>query len=256
MSLRERTILVTRQKEQAGDMIREIERRGGVAVVVPMIAIGPPASWKECDEAIARIEGYDAVAFTSVNAVEGFLGRMNILGATRETMSAIRTLAVGEKTAAAIASFGARVKVVPEQFSSASLAAALGSFRAGMRVLFPRGNIAKDDLAFRLRERGATVDAVTVYVTEKPSGLVAASFVRRVLGGEFDVVTFASPSAALNFASLFESAELGHIPDCAKIAVIGPSTADAARAAGLPADMLAREATSQGLVQCIDDYYH
>ena len=38
MSMRNRRILITRQHAQAGEMIREIESRGGTAVVVPMIA--------------------------------------------------------------------------------------------------------------------------------------------------------------------------------------------------------------------------
>jgi uroporphyrinogen-III synthase/uroporphyrinogen III methyltransferase/synthase len=77
-----------------------------------------------------------------------------------------------------------------------------------------------------------------------------------VLSGEFDVLTFASPSAAVNFGTLFRAEELRAVPDHARIAVIGPSTADAVRVLGLEADIVARESTARGLVHSIDEYYH
>jgi uroporphyrinogen-III synthase len=255
MSLSDRTILVTRPKDAAAEMVREIERRGGAAVVIPMITITPPASWKDCDDAIAGIRQYDAIVFASVNAVESFAGRARVLGVDPGSFEGIATMAVGEKTAEAIRKIGLTVALVPETSSGASLAAAMGLSCAGKRVLVPRGSLAREDLVSGLRETGAHVDAVTVYATETPQGLSAASIARRVLAGEFDIVTFASPSAAVHFANLFSPAELHELPECAKIAAIGPSTADAVRALGLSIDVVAREATAANLVQCIDEYY-
>lgn len=255
MTLRNRTILVTRQREQAGEMIREIERRGGVALVVPMIATGPPASWTECDAAIGRLAGYDMLVFGSVNAVEGFVGRAHILGVPPGVLARSRTAAVGEATAAALTRGGMQAVLIPEEFTGTSLASALGGSLGGKRVLIPRGNIAREAVPDALRASGAVVETVTVYVTTKPEGIVAESFVRRVLSGEFDVVTFASPSSAVNFGSLFRADELSAVPDNARIAVIGPTTADAVRALGLPVDIIARESSARGLVGCIDEFY-
>lgn len=255
MSLHNRVILVTRPHTQAGELVRDIEGRGGTAVVVPMITIDPPPSWKECDEAIGRLADYDALLFTSVNAVESFFGRAILIGVPQERFSSLMTIAVGEKTAAAIALFGARVDGIPDHYSGAALITLLGGAYAGKRMLLPRGNIARADLADALQGTGAAVETVCVYVTGKPDGLAAESLARRVLAGEFDVITFASPSAAVNFASLFSAQDLARIPDCAKVAVIGPSSADAASALGLPADMVASESTARGLVRCIEEYY-
>jgi len=251
MNLRNRIVLVTRPRGQSDEMVRAIEERGGTAVVIPMISIDPPSSWKECDEAIARIAEYDAVAFTSANAAESFFGRALLLGMDERRLGGVRTLAVGEKTAAAARSFGAQVELVPGEFSGH----ALGSAFAGKRILLPRGNLARESSADLMRESGAAVDAVTVYTTSGPSGIAAESVVRRVLGGEFDVVSFASPSAASNFCSLFAPHGLSSVPDHARIAVIGPTTADAVRSLGLPVDIVARESTAQGLARSIDEFF-
>ena len=256
MSLRNRTILVTRPKHHAEGMVRAVESLGGTAVVIPMIAIGPPQSWKEVDAAIARLTEYDALAFTSANAAESFFGRAILLGVDEGRLAGVNAISVGEKTAAAVRSFGARVDLVPGEFSGNALAAALGSSWAGKKILFPRGSLAQEEIAAIMRESGAVIDAVTVYTTSGPTGLTAESLVRRVLGGEFDVVTFASPSAASNFCSLFAPNDLSAVPEHARIAVIGPTTADAVRTIGLPVDIVAREATATGLARSIDEFYH
>ena len=131
----------------------------------------------------------------------------------------------------------------------------MGRSVGGERVLIPRGNIAREEVAESLRRAGAIVETVTVYVTSAPPGIAAGSFARRVLSGEFDVLTFASPSAAENFAALFRPEELAGVPDRAKIAVIGPTTADAVRRLGLPADIIARDSTGAGLIRSIEVFY-
>ena len=255
MTMRNRMILITRRQGQAGEMIREIELRGGTAVVVPMIGTGPPRSWTECDAAIGRLGTYDALIFTSVNAVESFVGRTRILGVPSASLAQVRAVAVGEATASALTGNGVPVILVPEKFAGTSLAAALGESLAGKHVLIPRGSIARETVPDALRDGGAIVETVTVYVTSLPEGIDRGSFVHRVVSGEFDVVTFASPSAAANFGTLFHAEELRAASGRTRIAVIGPSTADAVRALGLGVDIIARESTAGGLVRSIDEFY-
>lgn len=255
MTMRNRRILITRQHEQAGEMIREIESRGGTAVVVPMIATGPPRAWTECDAAIGRLRTFDALVFTSVNAVESFVGRTRILGVPSASLAQVRAVAVGEATASALTGNGVPVILVPEKFAGTSLAAALGESLAGKHVLIPRGSIARETVPDALRDGGAIVETVTVYVTSLPEGIDRGSFVHRVVSGEFDVVTFASPSAAVNFGTLFRPEELRAASGHVRFAVIGPSTADAVRALGLGVDIIARESTAGGLVRSIDEFY-
>ena len=255
MTLGGRTILVTRAHQQAGAMVREIEGRGGRAVVIPMIVTEPPATWTECDAAIDRLGSYDMLLFTSANAVEGFVGRARTLGVPPLSLSRVASAAVGEATAAALRECGLQPEVNPGGANGSSMAQAFGRSLSGKHVLVPQGDIALGTLSRSLREYGAVVDTVTVYVTSKPDAGVCASTVRRVLSGEFDVVTFASPSAAANFASLFSPEELAAVSGRVKIAVIGPTTAEAAGRLGLAADVVARESTARGLVEAIEKFY-
>jgi uroporphyrinogen-III synthase len=255
MTLGGRTILVTRRHEQAGEVVREIEARGGRAVVIPMIVTEPPRVWTECDAAIGRLETYDILLFTSANAVESFVGRARTLGVSPGSLSRLPAAAVGKATAAALKGCGLEATVNPGEFTGASLAQALGRPLSGKRVLIPQGNIARGTLSASLRENGAVVDTVTVYVTSKPEGTMRENFVRRVLSGEFDVVTFASPSAVANFGSLFPAGELSAVADHARIAVIGPTTEEAVRELGLAVDVVARESTACGLVAAIEEFF-
>ncbi|HTY59900.1 MAG TPA: uroporphyrinogen-III synthase [Bacteroidota bacterium] len=255
MTLRGRTILVTREPDRSAGMVREIESRGGTAVVVPMIVTGPPASWAQCDDALSRFASFEMIVFTSARAVEAFVARARHAGIPPGSLSRLRCAAVGSATASVLSGYGVQVAVLPEKFSGASLASAMGRSVRGERVLIPRGNIAREEVAESLRRAGAIVETVTVYETSAPAGIAPASFARRVLSGEFDVLTFASPSAAENFAALFRPGELAGVPDHAKVAVIGPATADAVRGLGLTVDIIARESTGAGLIRSIEEFY-
>ena len=58
MSLRNKTILVTRQEEQSREFVTAIEQRGGSALLFPMIRIMDPDSWVACDAAIERLDSH------------------------------------------------------------------------------------------------------------------------------------------------------------------------------------------------------
>jgi uroporphyrinogen-III synthase len=70
MSLQNKTILITRQREQSKEFIAEVEKRGGHAVVFPLIRITEPDSWESCDTALQRLGEYDGLILTSENGVE------------------------------------------------------------------------------------------------------------------------------------------------------------------------------------------
>jgi uroporphyrinogen III methyltransferase/synthase len=78
---------------------------------------------------------------------------------------------------------------------------------------------------------------------------------RRFLRKEFDVVTFASPSAVRNFRSAVHPDSFGIIRNHTKLAAIGPTTRAAAEELGFYVDIEAKEATSKGLVDAIAESY-
>jgi uroporphyrinogen-III synthase len=117
-------------------------------------------------------------------------------------------------------------------------------------VLLLNSNLARPTLERLLRAAGAAVDRVVAYRTVPASGGV--DLPAMLAAGEVDAITFASGSAARNFAARIGPETLEQARR-AVIACIGPVTAQVARECGLPAAVVAREATEEGLVQALID---
>ncbi len=162
-----------------------------------------------------------------------------------------RIAAIGPATARALERRGVRAEVVPEEYVAEAVADALTGLEelAGRRVLLPRAAGAREVLPDRLRAAGAQVDEVVAYEARPDRAGIAA--LRAALdAGRVDMVTFTAASTVRHFVDLAGS-DLGR----ARVAVIGPITADAARAAGVRVDVVAREYTAEGLLAAIIDYY-
>jgi uroporphyrinogen-III synthase len=251
-----RTILVTRQREQSVEFIAEVERRGGRVVLLPMITIEDPDSWEECDRALQQIKSYDILVFTSVNGVERFFQRCLVRGVEHVTLRRCAVYAVGEKTKEAIENRGFPVMSVPDKYSSDSLKEHLKSANVrGKRVLYPRGNLGKGELVRGLMQQGATVDQVVVYANRGPDEVESEHVYEQLVAGDIDVITFASPSAARSFLTIFSMEKLSQAHVRVRIAVIGPTTEQAVRALGLRVDIVSSKATVEGLVDAIEQYY-
>ncbi len=74
-----------------------------------------------------------------------------------------------------------------------------------------------------------------------------------ILSGEIDVVTFTSSSTVSNLVAVFKEEQPAI--NSAKVACIGPKTADTAVRAGLRVDIVASEHTIPGLVAAIEHYF-
>jgi len=103
---------------------------------------------------------------------------------------------------------------------------------------------AREVLAEGLRARGAEVDSVLAYRTVTPAGTGAV--LERAVEAGADLVTLASPSAVEGLVSA-----LGPRSTQLPVAVIGPVTEHAARAAGLDVRVVASPSTVEGLVAAI-----
>jgi uroporphyrinogen-III synthase len=254
MSLEGKTILITRPREQSQELTAEIQRRGGTAVIIPMIRIVEPDSWTPCDAAIADLQNFDGIVFTSGNAVEKFLQRCELKNVFSPAFGGIEVFAVGERTEEMVKRYGLNVAFTPQEFSSASLQQWFRHENAqGKRFLFPKGNLSKEELPTHLRSLGAVVDEVDVYKNSEPTQDMLQEVSARFLQREFDVVTFASPSAIKRFHSAVIPSLFGVIRNHTKLAVIGPTTRDATEELGFTVDIEAKEATSKGLVDAIEE---
>jgi len=236
-----RTVVVTRAREQASDLVERLRHLGAETVELPVIEIGEAADGGAALTAAAgEVGGYDWLAFTSANAVERFFAALGALGRDARALAGVAVAAIGPGTAAALARSGVQADLVPGRFVAEAVVEA---FPAGPgRVLLPRAAVARDALPEGLSAKGFTVDVVEAYRTTlaqpSPTALAAA---RRA-----DAVTFTSSSTVSNYLEV-----AGEGPHPPVVACIGPVTAETARAAGLSVTVEAAEHTIGGLVAAL-----
>ena len=237
-------VVVTRPTEQAEELAGPLRRLGALVRVRPLVGIAPPADPGALRAAIAALDSYRWLAFTSANAVRACAEAAP--PGTRWPAAGC----VGPGTARAAAAAGIPVLLVPEVFSGEGLARAMAGAVAvpGARVLWPRASGAREDLGAGLRAAGVVVDEVECYRTV-PSAAAAASLASELEHEPADVLVFTSPSAVRTLA-----AAAGGGPGCA-VAVIGESSAAAAAEAGWPVQVRPVEQSIPGLLGALTAWW-
>ena len=76
-ALQNKRILVTRTRHQASELAARLEALGAIPILIPTIEIVSPETYVPLDAALAQLEIYDWLLFTSANAVEVFHQRRN-----------------------------------------------------------------------------------------------------------------------------------------------------------------------------------
>ena len=203
-------ILSCRQANRGLELDDEVEAAGGMVVRLPLIEVAPPKDGGAAlADAVGRLESFDWVACTSVNGVESLAGI--------DLPAGVRLAAVGPSTAEAFERvLGRSALVVPRVQTALGLVAGFPP-RPG-RVLAPLAELASDDLAVGLTERGFEVEVVTAYSTATPSNSPAAISA----AAEADVVLISSPSIAARLTQVLGD----HLPSVA--IATGPKSAAAA----------------------------
>jgi uroporphyrinogen-III synthase len=240
-ALRGRRVLVTRRWPE---LTAALAAAGAIAHEVPLVEVRPPSDPDPLDQALRGLRRYQWLVFTSANAVEAVAARLAALGVTLEP--GIRLASVGPATTEAIdhAWPGTEVAIAPAtDFRAAGLVSAFAAEPLdGTRILLPVSDRAADTMADGLSARGAEVDRVIAYRTVATGGEGLAPRLRAGV----DVAVFASPSAVEAFVRA-----AGDESRAVRAAVIGPTTAEAARAAGLSVLAIAHPSTVEGLLAAL-----
>ena len=124
--------------------------------------IGEPATWAPVDDVLGRLPAFQWIVFTSVNGVHAFLRRLRHTGRDLRALGGVKLAAIGPTTAEALRDYHLEPDVVPTEFRSESLAAALRERVAGQRVLLARADRGRDLLRQELAAV-AEVEQVAVY---------------------------------------------------------------------------------------------
>jgi len=249
-----RKVLVTRSPQQAPLLAGLLQASGAEAVCLPTVNILPPASWQDLDEAIAELPETDYLILTSANGVAAFFDRLSAADHDSRTLHGVTIVAVGPKTAAAIAEHGLQADLLPQRHQAEGIIELLQQRNlAGKRILYPRSAIARDLLEQELTASGAVVRAPIAYRTEPAKE--GAERLRELLSAEeLDAVTFTSASTVDHCLALLGPHEVNYL-NRAVIAAIGPLTAAAAKKHGLTVQVQPAEASCEALVKALVEYF-
>jgi uroporphyrinogen-III synthase len=241
-ALRGRRVLLTRHWPE---LMAGLASLGAITSEVPLIELRPPADRGPLDEALRRLARYDWLVFTSAHAVEAVSTRMAELSVGLPAGACLASVGPATTQAVRAAWPSARVSIEPAaDFRGAGLVAAFDQAAVrGRRVLLPVSDRAAETVSRGLAGLGAVVDRVVAYRTVSTDGGRALA---DTLRDGVDVAVFASPSAVESFAA-FAGEDGRAVP----AAVIGPTTAEAARTAGLTVLAVAQPSTVEGLLSAL-----
>jgi uroporphyrinogen III methyltransferase/synthase len=239
------SIVVTRAREQAAALLTPLRQLGAQAIELPTIEIQPAGDYGPLDRALAQLEGYAWLIFTSANGVRCFLDRLD---AGPFDLRAIRgrICAIGPATRDALERFHIKVDVVAEQYVAEGLLEALSGYDlADTRILIARAAVARDVLPNELIRRGAAVDVVEAYRTLPPSDLRQRA--TEILSHQPTWMTFTSSSTVENLIAAVGVEAMRGI----RVASIGPITTATLRRHGIADIVEASVYTVDGLVDAI-----
>jgi uroporphyrinogen III methyltransferase/synthase len=245
-----KSVLVTRPRRQAGDFVRRLEQLGAVVHVLPAVEVRPPADWGPVDRALAELGTYHWVVFTSANGVHALVGRLRETGRDLRALGPVRLAVIGPATAEALRQYHLEPDLVPTEYRSESLAAALQEKVRGQRVLLARADRGREVLRQELAAV-AHVEQVAVYsqVDAVDSGAEALECLRR---GEIDYVTLTSANIARALLrTLDEHCRARIQANELRLVSISPVTSEAVREQGLPVAAEATEFTAAGVIAAL-----
>jgi uroporphyrinogen III methyltransferase/synthase len=245
-----RRIIVTRPRKQAEPMMRMLEQLGAVGFSLPTVAIREPADWSPTDRAVAGLERFDWLVFTSVNGVHAFIRRLRHLGRDLRYLGRVKIAAIGPGTAEGLREYHLDADLVPARFDSESLAASLRERAKGARILLARADRGRELLREELLG-AATVEQITVY-SQVDTLDPLSSALQQLRDGSMDAVTLTSSNIARAlYAGL--DAQTREIIGSGTVALvsISPITSAAIRELGWPVAEEAKEATTQGVIDAL-----
>ena len=236
-------VVVTRRAEQSARFAEKLRAAGFQTLSFPTIELqAMPAP--DLDHALAQIESFDWLLFSSANAVHFFFCRLDKLELSPRLP---RTGTIGTATARKLAEYDIQPDFMPGSFTGEALATGLGDL-SGQRILLPRARLGRPQIVDRLCSQGADVSDIALYdtVTAAPD---PTALEKLALG--YEAITFASPSSVRGFLEISGAKPIGS----AVVACIGPVTAKAAVEYGLSVTLVADEYTLDGLVQVLARYF-
>lgn len=244
-------VVVTRAREQAGQLTRMLHEQGADVIELPFISVEPHFDGQRVSEVLAGIAVYEWVIFTSANGVKHFFDLFHKAYDDIRCLGPMRIAAVGAATAREIEKHKLKVDLVPKQANADALAQELIENEGveSVQILVVTGNRNRESLVERLEsdEGRAIVDTLPVYRTSKTdlSDDPAAARFRREGA---DAVLFTSASTVKSFVDQHAALTLGAGARKPAFGSIGPLTTKTLKERKLPVAFEAAQASLEHFV--------
>ncbi len=224
----------------AAAILEAVEKAGAVVERHPVVEFAPPEDEARLEELLARLDTYDWLVFTSVQAVRVMDGRPRPRG---------RIGAVGPGTAAQLERQGWTADLIPARHDAEGLAEAMidGGMGAGS-VLFVRGDKASRVLPSRLASVGYDVVEVEGYLT-RPLALARARIVVEKIREAADLVIAGSSLGVRTLSEAANPIHLGEIRPAAKWLCLGRVTQRELILHGVQHPVFPEEITPSGVIR-------
>jgi uroporphyrinogen III methyltransferase/synthase len=245
-------IVVTRTREQASQLSRQLAELGADVLEIPTIKIAPTDQHAELADALLELNSYDWLVFTSPNGVTMFFDAFFKAFEDLRDIGGVRIAAVGPATAEKLRELHLKVDLMPEEYVTAKIAKALNKFESieNLKILLLRAEVANPDLPKELEALGAIVDDIACYKTVPETADVNEAAARLLETGA-DWITFTSSSTVDNFHARFDLPVLLTKFPGIQLASIGPETTKSLASLGLKPTIEARPHTIDGIVKAL-----
>ncbi len=245
-------IVVTRTREQAGQLARRLREHGAEVLQVPTIKLEAPTHREDLVDALLELNSYDWLVFTSPNGVTKFFEYFFKRFHDMRDIGGARIAAVGPATASKLKELHLQVDLMPEEALALEVAKAFAKFETieNLKICLLRAEVANRELPEALEALGAIVDDVACYQTVPETEDATGAAVSLLERGA-DWVAFTSGSTVEHFHARFDLPALLKKFPRLKTVTIGPETSKALAALGLKPASEAKEHTIDGLVAAL-----
>ena len=232
-------ILVTRDKNQAGEFSNKIEKMGGVAVELPFIEIESVLSKVTSED----LKKYSALLFNSPNGVREFMKKIDDI----RSLAHLKIGAVGSKTKELLEEYKIKADFMPEEYMVSKLAElSLEYTKAGEKILIITSDISPCDTdkfnSMYDREFHKIVAYNTKKITREKKEVCDAL-------NKVEVVTFLSSSTVDAFYASIDG-DLECVKNI-KFASIGPVTSETMKKYGFSVDYEAKVYDINGILDAL-----
>jgi uroporphyrinogen III methyltransferase / synthase len=203
-------IVVTRAREQAGQLTELLEQQGAEVIELPFIKVKTEFDPKVLSEIFVGIAIYEWIIFTSANGVKAFFELFYKAFDDIRCLGPMRIAAVGAATAREIEAHKLKVDLVPDSANADALATAFIENEGieSLQILVVTGNQNSEDFVKRLETEGrAIVDTLPVYRTSK-TDLTDHPAAARFRKDGADAVLFTSSSTVKSFIDQHQALQL------------------------------------------------